>query len=119
MSTSPGASDRVPGCGSLRNFLKVLAILLLKVPGDTTVRSDISLWEQLENRPALSDSPLLAEKSKSNVPNHSYNPAFPQATRERRASGATGYARDRCDPCRPVFVLGRESEKGMEVMGTG
>jgi hypothetical protein len=77
------------------------------------------LWEQLEDRPALSDSPLLAEEIKSNEPNHSYNPAFPQATRERRASGATGYARDRCDPCRPVFVLGRESEKGMEVMGTG
>jgi hypothetical protein len=34
MSTSPGASDRVPGCGSLRNFLKALAVLLLKVLRD-------------------------------------------------------------------------------------
>jgi hypothetical protein len=72
--------------------LKALAVLPLKVLGDMPVRSDIFLWEQLENRPALSDSPLLAEKAKSNEPNHSYNPAFPQATR---------------------------SEKGMEVMGTG
>jgi hypothetical protein len=87
MSTSPGASDRVPGCGSLRNFLKVLAILLLKVLRDMPVRSDISLWEQLENRPALSDSPLLAEKPKSNVPNHSYNPACPQATRNSKREG--------------------------------
>jgi hypothetical protein len=103
----------------LWNILKALSVRLLKVPEDMTVRSDISLWEQLENRPALSDSPLLAEKIKSNEPNHSYNPAFPQATRERRTSGATGYARDRCDPCRPVFVLGKGEREGDGGDGAG
>src|SRR5215208_8511482 len=31
------------------------------------------------------------------------------------ASGATGYARDHCDPWRPVFVWERESEERREV----
>ena len=111
MSTSPGASDRVPGCGSLRNFLKVLAIVLLKVLRDMPVRSDISLWEQLENRPALSDSPLLAEKSKSNVPNHSYNPAFPQATRNSKREGDGGDG----DGLACGDLIGdRKSKKGQE-----
>jgi len=58
----------------------------------TPVRSDISLWKSPQYRPALSDPPLLAEKTKSKEPNHSYNPALSEATR-------------------------KESQKGMEVMG--
>ena len=111
MSTSPGASDRVPGCGSLRNFLKAFAVLLLKVLRDMPVRSDISLWEQLENRPALSDSPLLAEKPKSNEPNHSYNPAFPQATRNSKREGDGG---DRDGLACGDLIGDRKSKKGQE-----
>jgi hypothetical protein len=100
--------------------LKALAILLLKVPEDMTVRSDISLWEQLENRPALSDSPLLAEKIKSNEPNHSYNPPHARKQLEKGEPVVQ-------PPTLGIVVIlrgrysfwERESEKGMEVMGRG
>jgi hypothetical protein len=95
----------------LLNILKALSVRLLKVPGDTTVRSDISLWEQLENRPALSDSPLLAEKPKSNVPNHSYNPACPQATRNSKREGGGS---DRDGLACGDLIGDRKSKKGQE-----
>jgi hypothetical protein len=40
------------------------------------------IWSVPENRPDLSGSPLLAEKTKSKEANYSYNPAFSEATRK-------------------------------------
>src|SRR5919112_4028306 len=75
------------------------------------VRSDISLWEQLENGPTLSGSPLLADKPKSNEPNHSYNPTFPQATPNSKREGDGG---DGDGLACGDLIADRKSKKGQE-----
>jgi hypothetical protein len=75
------------------------------------------IWSVLENKPGLSGSPLLAEKTKSKEANHSDNPAFSEATRKESQW---------CNRLAIVVILigrfsfwERKSEKGTEVMGPG
>jgi hypothetical protein len=69
---------------SLRDLSKALAVRFFTLPRARQFARISPSDKSLQNRPALSGFPHLAEKTKSKDANHSYNPTFSIATRKER-----------------------------------